>query len=82
MLSLNLFIESLEPRELLAADFAAADLNTDNRLNDEDIDSLVFAIAAQSEESRFDVNGDGKVTPSDLDYLVGDLFGTVYGHRP
>ena len=69
-------IELLEIRICMAADFAAADLNADHRLDAKDIDILVSAIVDQTSEGHFDLNADQKINAGDVDFLVNDLLGT------
>ena len=71
--------ESLTLRRLLAADFNAADLNGDQRVNADDIDLLAAEIRAGDAGAGFDLTEDGEVSVADLDYLIEDLLGTVRG---
>ena len=52
---------------------------TDGVVDDIDIDWLTSAIAALSNPTRFDVNSDGQVDPTDTRMLVTEILDTVFG---
>jgi hypothetical protein len=55
------------------------DLNIDGVVDSEDIDLLYDAVAANSTDTGFDLNGDNVLTQADVDYLVRTVLGTEYG---
>ena len=55
------------------------DLNGDQILSAEDIDTLAAAIRDNSIDARFDLNQDGTLDESDLHYIVESIFRTQAG---
>jgi len=47
-----------------------ADLNKDSVVNSLDLNMLVSAVASNSQNPKFDLNGDGKVDNGDIDVLM------------
>ena len=64
--------------ELLVADVAlAGDFNFDGSLTADDINLLCQALGG--DDLAFDLTGDGQVTVADLDQLIVDEIGTLFG---
>lgn len=55
------------------------DFNRDGVLNAKDIDHLFERLSKNSNDPRFDINQDNKLDSSDVDTLIGDVFGTNSG---
>lgn len=55
------------------------DFDDNQVVNADDIDLLNAAIAAASQDALFDLDADGLVARSDVDVLVEEVIGTVYG---
>ena len=55
------------------------DFNSDGFVDVADIDALASAIRKGSNDSRFDVDGDGHVIKADLDMMIHDVMVTEYG---
>ena len=55
------------------------DFNLDGIVNGDDIDALSLAIRSGSDDLRFDIDGDERVSQSDLRRLVNDVLGTHFG---
>ncbi len=58
---------------------AAADLNADGSVDAADVDTLVEAINAGSNQPMYDLDGSGTTDGDDLDYLVRSILGTRPG---
>lgn len=58
---------------------ASGDLNLDTFIDSVDIDTIYAAIAASSTDSLYDLDGNGVVDQSDVDYLVHVILWTTYG---
>ena len=58
---------------------AAADLNADGSVDTADVDTLVEAINAGSNQPMYDLDGSGTMDGDDLDYLVRSILGTRPG---
>ena len=52
------------------ADEMTADLNNDNKVDSQDLNSLLKAVGDKSENPKFDVNQDGIVDSTDVDALL------------
>ncbi len=52
------------------ADEVIADLNNDNKVDSQDLNSLLKAVGDKSENPKFDVNQDGAVDSADVDTLL------------
>jgi flagellar basal body-associated protein FliL len=52
------------------ADEVVADLNNDNKVDSQDLNSLLKAVGDKSENPKFDVNQDGSVDSADVDALL------------
>ncbi len=63
--------------ELTVAGGLAGDFNFDGLVNAADVDRLCLAIG--TEESLFDLTGDGQVDQADFDQLIFTELGTLYG---
>lgn len=55
------------------------DFNDDGLLTDLDIDLLTSEIRNPTGNNEFDLTNDGSVNSGDLDFWVGDIFGTLAG---
>ncbi len=60
-------------------DLPNGDANGDDALDSYDIDSLYAAINGNSANAQYDLNGDGSVNQTDVDFLIHDLLHTEYG---
>ncbi len=64
---------------LLGNSAVPGDFNGDGSLTVEDVDALNATIAANTNDGKFDLTGDGVVDPADLDVWVVDLKKTWFG---
>jgi hypothetical protein len=55
------------------------DLNEDGSTNALDVDLLAAALRLGDSSVQYDIDGDGNVTKSDLNFLVTDVIGTLLG---
>ncbi len=55
------------------------DLTMDGLVDDADIDALLNAIRAGSDDAKFDLDGSGDVSDADVTYLVERVLGTFLG---
>ncbi|HIO21876.1 MAG TPA: tandem-95 repeat protein, partial [Nitrospirales bacterium] len=62
-----------------SASTTPGDVNLDGTVDATDIDDLYDAIDMESRELRFDVDGDGLVALTDMDYLLSSIFNTTQG---
>ena len=55
------------------------DFNGDQRVDIDDVDRLCSEIRNQSTEQAFDVNQDNSIDHADLDFMLENVLGTVFG---
>jgi hypothetical protein len=64
---------------MIAAHVVAGDFNRDGRVDGRDIDLLVAALSASSQDASFDLDSNRRVDAGDLDYLVESILNTRRG---
>jgi len=81
--SLNGELETSHPATVTisvdSTSITPGDVNLDGTVDATDIDDLYDAIEMESRELRFDVDGDGLVALTDMDYLLSSIFNTTQG---
>ena len=76
---MRIYLESLEQRHMMAADFLSADFSNDHRVDARDVNLLVREIAQDDARAEYDLTRDGVVDGQDLSYLVEEIMQTRAG---